>query len=107
MLDLMKTAPERGPSLSTGSKDVSCPWVLSPNNAMPKGFLRIIPEQPPDPLDKKSNVHDPGVGDAQTTLVLRLAHLLPAYPVLFTFFPGTFPEEPTPMLVEASMSPIG
>jgi hypothetical protein len=73
---------------------------------MPKSFLRIIPEQPPNPLDKKSNVHDPGVGDAQTTLVLRLAHLLPVYPVLLTLFPGTFPEKPTSMLVKASMGLI-
>jgi hypothetical protein len=73
---------------------------------MPKSFLRIIRKQPPNPLDKECNVHDPGIGDAQATLVLRLANLLPIHPMLLTFFPGTLPEEPASVFVKTSMSPI-
>jgi hypothetical protein len=73
---------------------------------MPKGILRIIPKQPPNPLDKEGNVHDPGIGDAQTTLVLRLANVLPLHPMLLTFVPRTFQEKPAPVLVKTSMSPI-
>jgi hypothetical protein len=73
---------------------------------MPKSFLQIIPKQPPNPLDKECNVHDPGIGDAQATLVLRLANLLPVHPMLLMFFPDALLEEPAPMLVKTSMSPI-
>jgi hypothetical protein len=51
-------------------------------------------------------IHQFGVHHPETTLVPRFADFLPGNKVVLSFISLTFPEEPVPMLVKASMSAI-
>jgi hypothetical protein len=52
-------------------------------------------------------IHQFSVHHPQTTLVPRFADFLPGNKMVLSFISLTFPEEPVPMLIEASMSAIG
>jgi hypothetical protein len=66
----------------------------------------VVREQAPDPLHHQSNVHNFSVDNTKTTLVLRLANLIPIHSMLFAFVSNSFPKESTPMFIEAISRPI-